>query len=172
VTKFSIISIFPGRHWKESTTLLLFAMARHGVTSLYWLYAKICWYGAEGYKNRHDRSYCRTLQVCLWKLVKLSVLECTFFYYRVNNCLTQSFHCLSTTDSWTHILMIRRGNMVLKATSNNISVISWRSFILVEETCVLGKSHWHVACHWQIVSHSMAVINVCLTDGVLWQSLV
>ena len=83
VTKFSIISIFPGRHWKESTTLLLFAMARHGVTSLYWLYAKICWYGAEGYKNRHDRSYCRTLQVCLWKLVKLSVLECTFFYYRV-----------------------------------------------------------------------------------------
>jgi hypothetical protein len=33
------------------------------------------------------------------------------------------------------------------ATFNNISVISWRSVVLVEETGVLGENHRHVASH-------------------------
>jgi len=33
------------------------------------------------------------------------------------------------------------GFMVFNATFNNISVISWRSVLLVEETGVLGKIH-------------------------------
>jgi hypothetical protein len=66
-----MISIFPGRYWKETTTLLLFTMARHGDTSFYWSYAKICWYGAEGYKTWYDWSHCRTLQVFFWTLVVL-----------------------------------------------------------------------------------------------------
>jgi hypothetical protein len=40
--------------------------------------------------------------------------------------------------------------MVFNATFNNISVISWRSVLLVEET---GENHQHVASHWQILSH-------------------
>jgi len=36
--------------------------------------------------------------------------------------------------------------MVFKATFNNISVISWRSVLLVEE---IGENHWSVASHWQ-----------------------
>jgi hypothetical protein len=35
--------------------------------------------------------------------------------------------------------------MELNATFNNISVISWRSVVLVEETGVLGENHRHVA---------------------------
>jgi len=31
--------------------------------------------------------------------------------------------------------------MVIKATFNNISVISWRSVLLVEETGVTGEKH-------------------------------
>ena len=43
--------------------------------------------------------------------------------------------------------------MVLNATFNNISVISWRSVsFMVEET---GKSHRPVASDWQIVSHNI-----------------
>jgi len=38
---------------------------------------------------------------------------------------------------------------VLDATFNNISVISWRSFSLVEETRVPGENHRPVASHWQ-----------------------
>ena len=43
--------------------------------------------------------------------------------------------------------------MVLNATFNNISVISWRSVLLVEETGGPGKNHWPVVNHWQTLSH-------------------
>jgi len=41
--------------------------------------------------------------------------------------------------------------MVFKATFNNISVISWWSVLLVEETVVPGENHRPVASHWQIL---------------------
>jgi hypothetical protein len=42
--------------------------------------------------------------------------------------------------------------MVFNATSNNISVISWRSILLVEETGVPGENHQPVASNWQTIS--------------------
>ena len=41
--------------------------------------------------------------------------------------------------------------MVFNATFNNISAISWRSVLLVEETRVLGENHRPVAIHRQTV---------------------
>jgi hypothetical protein len=41
--------------------------------------------------------------------------------------------------------------MVFNVTFNNISVISWRSVLLVEET---GENHLPVASHWQTLSHN------------------
>ena len=43
--------------------------------------------------------------------------------------------------------------MVLNATFNNISVISWRSVLLVEETEVPGENHRPVASYRQTLSH-------------------
>jgi len=37
--------------------------------------------------------------------------------------------------------------MVFNATFNNISVISWLSVLLVEETAVTGENHRPVASH-------------------------
>jgi hypothetical protein len=37
--------------------------------------------------------------------------------------------------------------MVFKATLNNVSVISWQSVLLVEETGVFGENHRPVASH-------------------------
>jgi len=39
--------------------------------------------------------------------------------------------------------------MAVNTTFNNISVISWRSVLLVEETVVLGENHRPVSSHWQ-----------------------
>ena len=39
--------------------------------------------------------------------------------------------------------------MVLNATFNNISVISWWSLLLVEGTGVPGENHWPATTHWQ-----------------------
>jgi hypothetical protein len=44
--------------------------------------------------------------------------------------------------------------MVLNATFNNISVISWQSVLLVEETRKPGENHRSVASHWQTLSHN------------------
>jgi hypothetical protein len=45
-----------------------------------------------------------------------------------------------------------RGVMVFNATFNNISVISWWSVLLVEET---GENHWPVKSYWQTLSHNV-----------------
>ena len=52
--------------------------------------------------------------------------------------------------------------MVLNATFNNISVISWRSFLLVKETGGHGENHWPVASHWQTWSHNVVSSRPCL----------
>jgi len=39
--------------------------------------------------------------------------------------------------------------MILNATSNNISVISWRTVLLVEETGVPEENHLLAASHWE-----------------------
>ena len=46
--------------------------------------------------------------------------------------------------------------MVLNATLNNISVISWRSVLLVKETGVPEENHQPVASHWQTLSHNVS----------------
>jgi hypothetical protein len=43
--------------------------------------------------------------------------------------------------------------MVLNATFNNISVISWRSVSMVEESGGPGENHRPAASHWQTLSH-------------------
>ena len=43
--------------------------------------------------------------------------------------------------------------MVFNATFKNISVISWRSVLLLKETVVPGENRRHVASHRQTLSH-------------------
>jgi len=50
-----------------------------------------------------------------------------------------------------YVLIGWLGFMLFNATFNNISVMSWRSILLVEETKWLGENHRHVASHWQTV---------------------
>jgi hypothetical protein len=45
--------------------------------------------------------------------------------------------------------------MVFNSICNNISVISWLSVLLVEETGVPGENHWPAVCHWQTLSHNI-----------------
>jgi len=45
--------------------------------------------------------------------------------------------------------------MVFNATFNKISVISWRSVLLVEETGVPGENHQPVASHWHTFSYNV-----------------
>jgi len=46
--------------------------------------------------------------------------------------------------------------MVFNTTFNNISVISWQSILLLEETRVSGENHRPAASHWYTLSHNVA----------------
>jgi hypothetical protein len=48
--------------------------------------------------------------------------------------------------------------MVFNATFNNISVISWRSVLLVEESGGPGENDRPVASHWQTLSHNVVYL--------------
>ena len=62
--------------------------------------------------------------------------------------------------------------MVLYATCSNVSVIEWRSVLLVEEIEVLGENHRPVANHGQICYHIMLchlyIDGTTLADVVEW----
>ena len=45
--------------------------------------------------------------------------------------------------------------MVFNATFNNISVISWQSVLLVEETGVPRENHQPAVSHWQTLSNNV-----------------
>ena len=49
------------------------------------------------------------------------------------------------------------GVMVFSATFHNISVVSWRSVLLVVETGVPGENHRPAASHWSTLSHKVVL---------------
>ena len=53
--------------------------------------------------------------------------------------------------------------MVLNATFSNISVISWQSVLLMEETGVPDENHRLVVSHWQILSYSVVLSSAHLS---------
>ena len=60
--------------------------------------------------------------------------------------------CLSSQPSCDLAILYMLVFMVRNATFNNISVISWRSVLLVKETRVFGEYSWPVASHQQTLS--------------------
>jgi len=55
--------------------------------------------------------------------------------------------------------------MVFNVTFNIISVISWQSVLLVEETRVPRENHPPVASHWQTLSHDVVSSTPCHERG-------
>jgi hypothetical protein len=60
---------------------------------------------------------------------------------------------------WSLLLVVRF--MMLNFTFNNISVKSWWSVLLVEETGVTGENHLPVVSHWQTLSHNVVSSKPC-----------
>ena len=50
--------------------------------------------------------------------------------------------------------------MVFNTTFNYISVILWRSVLLMEETGVPVENQWPVASHWQTLSHNVVYLTL------------
>ena len=80
-------------------------------------------------------------------LVSLFVCSCCCSIICLNN--NSYFTLPQNLNGWLVLFL------VFNATINNISVISWWSILLVEETGVPGGNHRPVASHWQTLSHNV-----------------
>ena len=58
------------------------------------------------------------------------------------------FDSINCVDSKKTFFYIRAGGMLFNVTFNNISLISWRSVLLVEETGVPGENHQPATSHY------------------------
>ena len=84
--------------------------------------------------------------------------------------LLLSFKCFEVCQSslfgsccscgWLYYKIIWWGFIVLNATFNNISVISWRSVLLVEETGGPRENHRSAASQWQTLSYNVVHITL------------
>ena len=72
------------------------------------------------------------------------------------NCRRCSINISSYNILQIHIvLLLFVCLMAFNVTFSNISAISWRSILLVEETRVLGENHRSAVSHWQTVSYNV-----------------
>jgi hypothetical protein len=71
----------------------------------------------------------------------------------------------SDTKSWSKMVSF----MVFNATFNNISAISWRSVLLMEETGVPWENHRPVTSHWQTLSHNEVKCISSTCNHQIWR---
>jgi hypothetical protein len=102
------------------------------------LFASICRYNLCLYLQLHRKSTKSDMS-------RVSVIH----FQRGARCKLKVF----LSENNIYIYMVRV--MVFNTTYHNISVILWRSVLLVEETGVPGENHQPVVSHWQTLSHNV-----------------
>ena len=88
-------------------------------------------------------------------VLRISPYEGHYSYNVVRlSCIDGSLsHCIYKLTQIICLKWVRV--MVFNATFNNISVISWLSVLLVEETGVPGENQRPATSHWQTLSHNV-----------------
>jgi len=75
-------------------------------------------------------------------------------------CLLTSFllfvFCLTVLNNWELVTVPRVMAMMPNEIFNNISVMSWWSVLLVDETGIPGRNHRPNTSQWQTLSHKVA----------------
>jgi hypothetical protein len=95
---------------------------------------------------------------------------CAFYSFRTTNRGRTVVQGSGVSLGILHIESMNRVRVIVivfNAAFNNISAISWRSVLLVEETEVPGENHQPVASHWQTISHNV----VSSTPRMSWFEL-
>ena len=81
----------------------------------------------------------------------IAVLRITIICKKITSLLYQRLLDQTIFDEYLEGIRV----MVFNATFNNISVISWRPVLLVEETRVPWENQRPAASHWQTLSHNV-----------------
>ena len=156
--RFSLTVIFMGRRGRDCMVV--------GFTTIYAIGAYHHW--SCEFKSRSSEVYSIHYVIKFvsdWHIVESGVKNhqssLTVFWYCVD-CGFKSNQIKQINQSINVILIIQNSTqrnrlwnefrvrvMVFNATFNNISVITWRSVLLVEDTGVPGENHRPATRHWQ-----------------------
>ena len=112
------------------------------------------------YREQTGKSWYNKLKTCLRQLLFLGQLLLRVALFGI---------CLHFQQFFSYIMIIKFNGlvwlMVFNATFNNISIISWRQVLLVEETGVPGENHrqtWShnvvssTPCHERVRTHNVS----------------
>jgi hypothetical protein len=89
-----------------------------------------------------------------WCIVGM-IIDYHWIQWKACQNFTSFLHLLDANLSSISAISWQDRVVVFYSTFNNISVISWRSVLLVEETGGPGENHWPIASHWQTLSHNV-----------------
>ena len=78
-----------------------------------------------------------------------------FLFADIVDFYTHWTYILYILSRWCYSIWPTNYQLVFSATFNNISVMSWPSILLMEETGVPGENYRPVASHWQTLSHNV-----------------
>jgi len=88
--------------------------------------------------------------ILIFSFVNNIAIEWRYLFKHISACrIVVIWKTIIAVITFTYIRGVKV--MVFNDTFNNISVISWRSVLLVEET---GENHGPVASHWYTFSHN------------------
>ena len=129
---------------------------------------KIKSYWVDKREHGHDNWTRVNMQLCLTNILNIpNLIEDKRYEFRVfaeneagmskPSMNSQTVKIKDPKGTWVnkYSLGLEVGGMVFNTTFNNISVISWQSVLLVEETRVPRENHRPAASHWQTLSHNV-----------------
>jgi hypothetical protein len=99
------------------------------------------------------------MNACITKKIKVEFFTINGLYFYTCNIMNWKY------DNKSFLLNPLIVTLVFSAAFNNISVISWQSVLLMEETGRPGENHRPVACYWQTLSHN-AVSSTPHLNGI------
>jgi hypothetical protein len=94
--------------------------------------------------NQMGNEYCMTLR---WRVSNNNNIHVHWYKGIRNTIVSEIYLYIRFTGLGVRFI-------VLNATFNNISIISWLSVLLLEETWLRGENHLLAASHWQSLSHN------------------
>ena len=90
-----------------------------------------------------------------FEVIFVSIVSSFAYEIWYKDVLPRTRCCLTSQPSCDHAISYMLVSVMLNATFNNISAISWRSVLLVEETRVSGKNSRPVASLRQTLSNNV-----------------
>jgi hypothetical protein len=121
-------------------------------------------------RRRYNGLVRRRDNVSGWRKIIATLIEHYIYPAQCAVCVVQRryhHHHLIKQNTGGNIFKVKLVYGISNATFNNISVISWRSILLVEVIGLPGENHQSVASHWKTWNTDRMVVGFTNTCAIM-----